>query len=292
MIVRASGITLLDMSTNALAMDYERESRRHIMGPLHSGFSGGTLLGAAVVWAVLLIGGGYRTVYAGMTVLMLGLMAWAFYLSRTPIPSTPVTGSVKASAALGLLKQSEIRWLGLITAFTMGGEILISQWAAIYLREERDLSARVGVYAVAAYGLAMFSGRVTNGPVAAKLGIRPAIALQGAMAMIGGALIVTGGPASLAVIGCGIAGYGLAGTIPIAMSLVGKIVPHGTAAASGATLALGYTGFAITPIVAGVFADLVSARAVMCGVILAGSLILIMIARYPEALRRSAGAGL
>jgi MFS family permease len=170
----------------------------------------------------------------------------------------------------------------ILTGLSFGGEALISQWAAIYLRDERDFSARIGVFAIAAYGFAMFVGRVSNGPVSAILGQRITILIQGAVTLLGGVLIFAGGPAAVAIVGCGLAGLGLAGTGPLALSLAGAAVPGAPGAASGATLAGGYLGFAAAPIVAGLVASTMSVRGVMIGVALAGALVIVMALRVPN----------
>ncbi len=282
LIVRASSITLLDLSNNALAMDYEQAANRHIMSPLHAGFSGGTMLGAGIVWVALAAGGGYRAVYAGLAVVFALAVLWSLRVRRTVVlPQRPRGDREAPTVALSLLRRSDVRWFAAITGLAFAGESLIAQWAGIYLRDERDFSARVGVFAIAAYGFMMFVGRVTNGPVTTRLGDRAAILLQGGVSLVGGILIASGGPPAFAVVGCGLAGLGLAGTGPTALSMAGAAVPGATAAASGATLAGGYVGFAGAPVLAGLVASLFSAQVVMMGVAVAGLLIVVMGLRVP-----------
>ncbi|MEA2582221.1 MAG: hypothetical protein QOF33_306, partial [Thermomicrobiales bacterium] len=85
LILRAASITLLDLSNNALAMDYEQAANRHIMSPLHAGFSGGTMLGAGVVWIALAAGGGFRTVYLGLAAIFALAVIWTLRLRRTVV---------------------------------------------------------------------------------------------------------------------------------------------------------------------------------------------------------------
>jgi fucose permease len=283
LVVRASSVTLLDLSNNALAMDYEQTANRHIMSPLHAGFSGGTMLGAGLVWVALAAGRGFRTVYLGLAAVFGFAVLWAIHVRRTVVLSKrPAATREPPTVALSLLRRGDVRWFAAITGLAFGGEALVAQWAGIYLRDEREFSAQVGVLAIAAYGMAMFIGRVTNGPVTTRLGDRGAILLQGGITLLGGVLIASGGPPSIAVAGCGLAGLGLAGTGPTALSMAGAAVPSATGAASGATLAGGYVGFAGAPVLAGLVASLFSARVVMAGVALAGLLIVAMGLRVPE----------
>jgi predicted MFS family arabinose efflux permease len=281
--LRASSITLLDLSNNALAMDYEQATDRRIMSPLHAGFSGGTMLGAGIVWVALAAGGGFGVVYLGLAIVFVLAVAGTVQVRRTlRLPYLRSTEREAPAVALSLLRRRDVRWFAAITGLAFGGEALISQWAGIYLRDERGFSARIGVFAIAAYGLAMFVGRLSNGPLIARLGDRGAILVQGGTTLLGGVLIASGGPAAIAVLGCGIAGLGLAGTGPTALSMAGAAVPSATGAASGATLAGGYLGFAGAPALAGIVASLFSARVVMGGVALAGLLVVVMALRVPE----------
>jgi fucose permease len=283
LVLRASSVTLLDLSNNALAMDYEQAAKRRIMSPLHAGFSGGTILGAGTVWVALAAGGGFRAVYLGLAVAF-GLAAlWALRVRRTvQLPELQTVERDTATQTFSLLRRPDVRWFAAITGLAFGGEALISQWAGIYLRDERGFTARVGVFAIAAYGLAMFVGRLANGPITARIGDRRAILVQGGTTVLGGVLIASGGPAAVAVFGCGLAGLGLAGTGPTALSMAGAAVPSATGAASGATLAGGYVGFAGAPALAGLVASLFSVRIVMGGVAVAGLLVVAMALRVPD----------
>jgi hypothetical protein len=69
--------------------------------------------------------------------------------------------------------------------------------------------------------------------------------------------------------------------------MAGAAVPGATGAASGATLAGGYLGFAGAPVLAGLVASLFSARAVMAGIALAGFLIIAMALRIPASRNQS-----
>lgn len=272
LLLRSASIALLDLSNNALAMDYEQQTGSHIMSPLHGSFSGGTMLGAGIVWLALAAGGGFRAVYIGLAAIFAVAALWAVKVrGASVLPRHNADQHASPAVALSLLRRGDIRWFAAITGLAFGGEVLISQWASIFLRDERHFSARVGVYAVGAYGLAMLIGRLTNGPLTVLLGPRVVILLQGVATLIGGVLIVAGGPVAIPVAGCGLAGLGLAG----------RVLPNATAAASGATLAGGYLGFAGAPVMAGAIAAVGSARIVMAGVALAGLIVAVISFRLP-----------
>jgi MFS family permease len=90
----------------------------------------------------------------------------------------------------------------------------------------------------------------------------------------------------MVVVGCGLAGLGLAGMAPTTLSLAGEANPAATGAASGAVLIVGYAGLASGPFIAGLVATVFSTRAVMAGEAIIGVLVLIVAARLPALVLR------
>ena len=272
--LRGVGVGMLDLSANALAMDVEQLVKRHVMSPLHAGYSGGTVVGAAIAWAVFALGGGFRAVYAIIICLLLlnvGFAARERRRTRLPRTRTAVAGT--SSGSLVLFRRADIRAICLLTGVSFGGEILISQWIGIYLRDERHYVAASAAWAVILLGTAMFVGRLINGPLTEKLGERMAIGVQGVLTLIGAGMIVGSNTLEIAVAGCGVAGLGLAGVAPTALSLAGKAVPTASGAASGAALMAGYGMGAAIPFLAGLVASIWSVRVVLCGELIFGSVV-------------------
>jgi predicted MFS family arabinose efflux permease len=282
LIGRGCGLSLIDLAANAMAMDYERETGRHIMGPLHASYSGGGLLGALLVWVVFAAGGNFRQIYLGIAALFFliaGVAVWT--RKQRGLPGRSHSGDVSPLAAIRLLREPVLRKLAIVTGLCFFGEVLISQWVSIYLRDERQLRAAVAVLAIAVYGAAMFAGRLTNGPITAYLGARRALLTQGALTLVGGVFMAAGGPPAIAIIGCGLAGLGLAGMAPTTLSIAGAANPAATGAASGAVLIIGYAGLAAAPFIAGLVATVFSTRAVMGGEAVIGLLVLVVAFRLP-----------
>lgn len=283
LVARGIGTSLLDLANNALAMDFERDSGRHIMGPLHAGYSAGGLLGALAVWLIFAAGGGHRAVYGMIAAGFLVFAGAALWERRHAGPRSRLHASdVSPHLALRLLRDRLLRNLAIICAFCIFGEVLVLQWASIYLRDERDFSATVAVVALAFYGAAMFCGRVVNGPVTHRLGPRRALLMQGLSTLLGGTLIAAGGPPALAVLGAGLVGLGLAGQVPTALSVAGAAHPQTPGAATGAILMVGYTGLASAPFAAGLIATVASTRVVMAGIAVVGILVAMVASRLPS----------
>jgi MFS family permease len=274
--LRGLSVSLIDLGNNAIAIDFERSSGRHIMGPLHATYSAGALVGALGVWGIFALGGGYRAVYVLFALFFVSLAVVAVRTRALPPLPSVRTEPVSVMATFHLLRKRDIRLLGAITACGMFGTILFSQWVGLYLRDVRDAGESARVLAVVVYGAMMVIGRLVNGPVVQRLGVRRAFAADGTLAAAGGLVVSLDVPLWLAIAGCGLAGLGLAGIMPLALSTGGARFPREGAAVPGAVLLIGYTGLAAGPLLAGLTASLISDAAVMLLTAIAGLLIVLV----------------
>ncbi len=291
MLLRGIAFSLTDLGLNALAMDYEQERPRHIMSPLHAMYSLGALGGALVVGAVFALDLSLEANFwiFGAYFLCLAIAAATTMIGRPRARRTDGQ-SVSFAATIALLRNREILLLAVLAAVCMFGEVLISQWAGIYLRDERGMGEGVRVIALVAYGALMFVGRMGNGPLVAWIGPRRTVLVQGTLIFAGGALIVSELPGWLAIAGCGLVGLGLAGIIPLALSVAGLAAPGQGGAASGAIMVVGYLGLASAPFVAGRVAELVSVRAVMTMEAICGAVVVVLGTRIvSRTMRRDTG---
>jgi MFS family permease len=276
MMIRGIGICLLDLTSNALAMEVEADTQRHLMSPLHAGYSGGTVVGAGLAWVVFRLGGSFKAVFVILIVLLAGYAGFAvrerFVRSMRRRRTEIVGGSL---GAFRLYRRADIRLLAALCGVSFCGELLIAQWIGIYLRDERGNSAAVGVWAVLMLGGSMFAGRLVNAPVTNRLGPRAALFVQGLLLATGGGLIVASDSAAVSIAGCGVAGIGLAGMAPTALSLAGLALPNAPGSASGAALTGGYLGVTLIPYLAGGVASISSVRTVLTVEILFGVLVVL-----------------
>jgi hypothetical protein len=157
--------------------------------------------------------------------------------------------------------------------------MLVGQWVGLYLRDGRGLSATVAALALGAYALAMLTARLANGLVLAHLASWQVLSIDGVLTLLGGGLTATDGPPLLAVIGCGLAGLGIAGVVPTSVSLVGAAYPAATGAATGAALAVAYLAFILGPASAGAVATVLSLQAVMAGIAFTGAVVALLAIR-------------
>jgi fucose permease len=220
-------------------------------------------------------GSSYKTVYlivVGVFLIIAFAPALVGFRDRLAAPSS---GNTEDAVSLSGFRDPIVRLAAIMTGLSFGGEVLIAEWVAIYLRDERGFSSSTGALAVTCYGVALMVGRIVNGPVVNRLGLRPSFQVQGIMTAIGAVLVIAGGPAIVALTGAFIAGFGLAGVGPSGLSLAGKAMPASPGAAAGLTLLGGYVGLAIAPLLGGLFASVASTRLTLACVAAAGIGILV-----------------
>lgn len=279
--VRGLGIALVDLSANTLTIDAETVTGKHLMGPLHGAFSAGSILGAGAVAIALGVGLGYRGVYG---ILAVGLVA----LSLVAVPVRAMDRDRVRGRAVPVqrfrvaFRSPTIRLCALLAGLSFAGEIIVADWTSLYLRDDRGLS---GVYAAAcivAFGVAMLTGRLANGPLIRRLGVSQATMLQGLVAMAGGAMIVVEASDAAPVIGCALAGLGLAGIGPTALSVAGITLPEDAGSAAGLTLAGGYIGLVGAPVASGLIADTLSTRGSLALVAAVGLIVVVAARGLPD----------
>ncbi|MCA9859271.1 MAG: MFS transporter [Thermomicrobiales bacterium] len=275
MLIRGMSYATLDLSANALAMDAERVAKKHLMSPLHAGYSAGAVVGAAMSALLFSQGSSYRVVYLIVAVIFIGIaLAPALVAFRDRL-ADPNANTQDETVSFTGFRDATIRLAAIMAGLSFGGEVLIAEWVAIYLRDERGFASSTGALAVTSYGVALMVGRLVNGPFVNRLGLKPSFQLQGILTVIGGVMIVAGGPPIVALTGAFIAGFGLAGVGPSGLSLAGKAMPTAPGAAAGLTLLGGYIGLGVAPLLGGLFASIASTRMTLACVALAGAGILI-----------------
>lgn len=275
LILRGLSFASLDLSANALAMDAERAARKHIMSPLHAGYSAGAVVGAGMAALLYLVGSGYKTVYLIVILVSVTIAVVPALVGFRDRLAEPVQPGDAKPISLSGFREPTIRLAAIMTGLAFAGEVLLAEWVAIYLRDERGFSSSTAALAVTCYGIALMVGRLVNGPVVNRMGLRPSFQVQGVLTMFGGVMVIAGGPAAVPLAGAFVAGFGLAGVGPSGLSLAGKAMPSAPGVAAGLTLLGGYLGLAVAPLLGGLFASIASTRLTLACVIAAGIGILI-----------------
>ena len=265
---RGTGIALLDLAGNTMAMQVERATGRHIMGIVHGGFSVGIIIGSLLAFGIYTLDGSFRLIHGLLGVAMVGM---AIVASLAPIPNleddaAPQRVSLRAFNS----RMVRIAAIGLGLAF--GGEVLISQFVSVLLRTRIEASDATSVLAVVIYATMMAVGRFGNGPLMNRFDPITLLYGQGAVMAIGGAVIATSTTVPMTLIGSFIAGLGVAGVVPTILSYAATHARATPGETAGAALLGGYFGGFIMPLLAGGLTSVLSIRAGIALVAVAGLL--------------------
>ena len=184
------------------------------------GLAGGPLLVSAAVtfdaWLLFPLAGG-----AASLVFLVAILRTALPDPIAPHPDAPALGAPAGSARF---------WLFAAIAFTYAvTEATFSNWAAVYLTEEKQLGLAVGGLGLAAFWLALSAGRVLVGLLVLRL---PAerVYLVLPILMAGAALLLGGATTPARAIGLfALAGLGCSAFFPLTVSLASRRFPDHTA---------------------------------------------------------------
>jgi MFS family permease len=270
----ATGAT--NVAANSLGVQVEARRSRPLLPSLHAGFSfgglGGALLGGAVGAHV---DAAPHLLGVGLAALA-GTAAVAPVLVRTdsalrPVAPAPAPDPGRPRHDHGLppdprpggpaharpqsqarLPRTPLVLLGVMAGATAVMEGSLTDWAALHLRETLHATPTLAAAGYAAFSLAMGTGRLAGGALAARLGDTRLLA--------GGAVVATAGMLAAALLpsvpvalaGFALVGLGLANVFPLAMARAGAVGgPSGVGLAS----TVGYTGLLAGPPLVGLLAE-------------------------------------
>jgi fucose permease len=270
--VRGAGLALLDLSANTMAMHVERETGKNIMGLVHAGFSGGIVVGAILAFTVYALGGSFGLIHALVGLLVLGFALWALL---GPIPAVAISGSGQGFS-LQAYRSPMVRICGVAMGLAFAGELLISNFVSVLLRDQLDVSEATSVLAVVVFATMMAIGRVSNGPLMQRYSAIALLRTQGLVLAVGGLALVASSSVGVILAGSLIGGLGVAGVVPTVLSYAARHAGRSAGETAGATLLGGYIGALVLPLIAGGLTALFSIRAGIVLVPLAGLLTVVL----------------
>jgi MFS family permease len=274
----------MDVSMNAQGVAVERRYRRTIMSSFHAGFSVGAMLGAISGGLIASQGIDVREhllavaavcfIAASVTLRWL-LPASADIVERRPgprrLPRIP-----RPLLVLGV-----VGFCGLLAEGAM------SDWSAVFLRNEVGTGPGMAAAGFAVFSAWMTIGRLTGDRLTDKVGALAVVRFGSVGAALGLGLIIIATSPWVALVGFGAVGAGLSVIVPIVFSTAARTpgVPSGPAIATVTTT--GYFGFMTGPPVIGFLADIITLRGAF-GVV---ALLVLLMALLSGAVRRAEAIG-
>jgi predicted MFS family arabinose efflux permease len=238
----------VDVAMNAHAVAVEQRFGRPIMSGFHALFSAGGLAGAATA-ALAMSAGLSPKAHLLVTVaaLLFATVTAVTFLLPT-VPTAMRTASFR-------IPRGPLAWLGALTLCALMAEGAMSDWAAVYLRDDLRADAAVAALGFAAFSLAMAIGRFCGDKMVTQYG-GPVVLAAGAgiAATLLTASLVIGSPIA-ALLGFTAVGLGLSNAVPILFSIAGKAPGTSPELAIAAVSIAGYCGFLFGPPVIGLISE-------------------------------------
>lgn len=275
--------SIADVAQNSHGLRVQREMKRSIINAFHAMWSIGAVLGGLMGAAAAGLHVPVPVHFAIVAVIVAVVNAVGY---RMLLPGDdPVPQATTASGGSGLRAVAVRVWLvlGALALVAIAGgwvEDAGGTWSASYLKDELGAGPTIAALGFVALMSMQTIGRLLGDRMVDRFG-------QRTVARAGGLLVVIGmGPAllwpsiPLTIVGFGLAGLGVATTIPAAMHEADEL--PGFRVGTGLTI-LSWTlrlGFLLSPVLVGLIADAYSLRTGLTLMIVAG----VVIAIFAQAL--------
>ncbi|WBQ07598.1 MFS transporter [Kribbella sp. CA-293567] len=236
---------MADVVMNALGVEVERRLGRSIMSGLHGMWSVGALIGSGLgtIAAHLELSAQVHHAVAAAVLTLAGVAAcrWVLNLHPTEDEVAPPRFALPPKSA----------WLigavGFCAVFAEGASL---DWSAVYLRDVLTTSDGVAAAATTGFALTMAVARIAGDAVVDRWGAVPTVRVSGAIATLGGVLVVLANHPLVAMAGFGLLGLGIAVVVPLAFAAAGRAGPNPSQAIAGVATVT-YTSGLIAPSIIG-----------------------------------------
>lgn len=267
-----ASIAMMDVATNANAVELEQASGRAILSSTHGFWSVGGFLGGALGGPGIAALGSSGHALAVM-VAALALLA----LSWSRLSSVPVAAELSETGPRpGLWRQGwTIYLIGLMTLLAFVPESAVLDWSALYLSTDHGAGVAVSGMAFALFSACMATMRFCGDAVRNRVGSVPLLRTSGVISAAGLTLAALAPSPLLVTAGFALTGIGLANIVPILFSAAGQHGGTNPGAAIAAVSFIGYGGMLIAPSVIGVTAEQIGFPAIFIS--LAGLLLAIAV---------------
>lgn len=282
MFLAASASGTSDILMNARISEAEAALGRPLMNLNHAVYSFAYAGGAVLTGLAREAGFSPLTVFTVVCVAILAVSP-AMYRPHRRNAGTENTGML--GSASGLV------WLGGFV-FLVGFmcEQAVEGWSALHIERTLGGGAAQGAMGPAVLGVTMGLGRVFGQIVVYRVTDTTMISIACVVSALGVALAALAPTIPVAYAGFGIMGLGVSVVVPLAMGLVGRVVPeHERVAAIGRASVIGYGAFLVGPSIIGITSDQFGLRVAF--LLVAAMLLMVSAILVPMIVRRISQQG-
>lgn len=268
MVVMGASVSMMDVATNANAVELEQATGRAMMSSAHGFWSVGGFLGGALGGSgIAVFGPGGHALLVSAACLAVAALGWSRLVGA---PVTPVAS--EAPSGPGLWRQGATIYLvGLMALFAFVPESAVLDWSALYLSANHGAGVAMSGMAFALFSACMAAMRFCGDAVRNRFGAVPLLRASGVIAAAGMTLAAFAPSAALACVGFAVSGIGIANIVPILFSAAGRYGGANPGAAIAAVSFIGYGGMLVAPTMIGLAAEHLGFAAVF--VALSGALV-------------------
>lgn len=241
----ASG--LLDVTMNARVSELEAKHGRSLMNANHAMFS--LAYGISALLTGLVREAGLPPVVAFSAFGLLTGVLVPFLYVPTAVVSTP-------SGGIGRYPLWPILVCGAVTLVAFMSEATVEAWSALHIERTLQGGAAEGALGPAMLGFTMAFGRFSGQAVAERLREVTVVVWASILAATGAVVAATAQTPMIAYLGFGILGLGVSVIGPMALALVGRLVPaHLRTEAISRVAVIGFSGLFWAPSLMGLVSE-------------------------------------
>ncbi|WP_030867829.1 MFS transporter [Streptomyces sp. NRRL S-37] len=241
-----------DVAMNALGVEVENRLDKSIMSGLHGMWSAGALVGSAAGTLAAHLGTDARLHHAlaaaALTVAGVTACTWVLDLQPAEDEEPPPRFALPPRSAL------LIGAIGFCAVFAEGASL---DWSAVYLRDQLETSAGLAAACTTGFTLTMALARIAGDHVVDRYGAVRTVRASGAVALLGGLLIVFAGHPAVAMGGFALMGLGIAVVVPLCFAAAGRSGSNPSLAIAGVAT-ITYTSGLVAPSAIGLLAQATS----------------------------------
>lgn len=249
LVLFGAGMGCLDCLMNLQAVAVERGARRPMMSGFHGLYSLGCIVGAAGFSAMLSL---------GLTPSSATLVVVACIVAALAAALPGILPSRRGGGPAFAVPRGIVLALGILCFVVFLTEGSALDWSAVFLVQERGLSASRAGLGYAAFALTMTVGRLTGDAIVGRLGRSRVVAYGGGLAAAGLAIVTLVPAWQAALLGYALVGAGCANIVPVLFTAAARQRAMPERLAIPAVTTLGYAGVLAGPALIGVVAHATS----------------------------------
>ncbi|EST24468.1 hypothetical protein N566_25030 [Streptomycetaceae bacterium MP113-05] len=250
------GLGLMDVAMNAQGVHVEERYGRPVMSSLHGMWSLGGLVGGGV--GVLAAHNGWpATVHLALVAPVLAVVAAV--ACRWAPDVRPQAGDAEPPPRFALPTRGALA-VGLVGFCAVFAEGASMDWSGIYLRDVTGASPGLAAAAYTAFACTMAVARLCGDAIVQRFGAVRTVRTGGALATLGGLLVVGARTPAVAVAGYALIGVGIAVVVPLCFSAAGHTSAGSPGRAIAGVATLAYASGLAAPAAVGWVAEATSLK--------------------------------